>query len=282
MPKKYLKSVELQDNEGIKVNKGKNSVEDEHIHEFIEIVYITKGEAMHRIDDKYFLMKEGDMLFINYHQTHSFSADKETTYINILLTPEYLSKELVNNENIFDIFKLMLSGDFDTDETKIKPFIRFEGKEKEEIELVINRMLDEFEHKGYGYQLYLKGYTQIVFSMICRYMQYYEDNDSVVKGIMRYINTDYFHTNFLMDVAQKKNYSPSYFSRKFKEMYGVNFRTYVQKQRIEVAVNLLKNTDLTIEEISERVGYGDVSHFYRQFKKYANSTPKEMRIKHEK
>ena len=275
--KRYMKSVEIRFDEGIKVCAGNNPVEKEHLHEFIEIVYIFKGEVVHKINDKYFPIKAGDLIFINYEQIHAFSSDGEIEYINFLLNPEFMSKELVNKENIFELFRLMMADGFDSDETRIKPYMHFEGEERQEFEYIAGKMLQEFEHKAYGYNLFLKGYMQIIFSMMCRNLQCYDDTDSVIKSIMRYIDTDYFHNKLLMDYAKQKNYNPSYFSRKFKEMYGINFRTYVQQQRMEAAMNLLKNTDLSIGKIADRVGYQDVSYFHRQFKKYMHCTPKEAR-----
>ena len=73
---KYNRDLYISSSENISVTEylGREIPYTTHTHEFIEIVYILKGEVMHRIDDKYFLMKEGDMIFVNYHQMHAFSS----------------------------------------------------------------------------------------------------------------------------------------------------------------------------------------------------------------
>jgi len=60
--------------------------------------------------------------------------------------------------------------------------------------------------------------------------------------------------------------SDSYFSRKFKEKFNINFSTYLLNIRLEKAKELLKEKKLNIENISEMVGFKDSSYFSKSFK----------------
>ena len=81
----------------------------------------------------------------------------------------------------------------------------------------------------------------------------------------------------LSDLARQSFYNPSYFSRIFKEKFGVSFLEYVTKRRVDAAVALLKTTELSVDEISRRVGFSDRSSFYHAFSRFEKGTPLDLR-----
>lgn len=54
-----------------------------HKHEFIELVYIASGSGTQCVDGREYAVSKGNMLFINYNQSHSFSSENELIYINL-------------------------------------------------------------------------------------------------------------------------------------------------------------------------------------------------------
>lgn len=71
--------------------------------------------------------------------------------------------------------------------------------------------------------------------------------------------------------------SSSYLSRIFKKETGISFIDYLTKLRIDEAMLLLKNTDLMVYEVSEKVGIFDPNYFSTCFKKYTGLSPSEYR-----
>ncbi len=256
--------------------------EPKHIHEFIELVYIVSGTSVHTVQDTSYTAKTGDLLFINYNQEHSFESLEEFTYINILITPEFMTGELINSENIYDIFSIFLSDGFRRNLNSEKNLISFHGNEDIEVNSFIKNMLEEFQNKNAGYKSILNGYMRILFAKIIRKLQ---GSDSVEKNyiskitpeIMSYIDQNCFRKISLGEIAQISFYNPAYFSRIFKEFCGQSFTAYIQKKRTDEARNLLKTTDFTVDIICEKVGYSDKKQFYKVFKEQVGLTPNEFR-----
>lgn len=92
---------------------------------------------------------------------------------------------------------------------------------------------------------------------------------------------DYIHTHIavatLQSTADFVNYNPIYLSRLFKEKAGINFISYIIQERMQFAVELLRQPSCPISQISEAVGYSNEKNFSRAFKKYFGVSPAEYR-----
>ncbi|HHW32142.1 MAG TPA: helix-turn-helix transcriptional regulator [Clostridiaceae bacterium] len=75
------------------------------------------------------------------------------------------------------------------------------------------------------------------------------------------------------DLANMLGVTVRHLDRVIKRFFGVSFREKLAKTRIEVAKDLLKNTDMSIFDISWKVGYGSTVSFSSAFKKYTGTTP---------
>lgn len=102
--------------------------------------------------------------------------------------------------------------------------------------------------------------------------------DENIQSIMQYIHAHYYDENLTLDqVAKSLFLSPSYISRSFKEIVGLTFKEYLQYYRIEQAKKQLRSTSLSISDISENVGYSNLTYFSRVFKKVTSYTPTRYR-----
>lgn len=76
----------------------------------------------------------------------------------------------------------------------------------------------------------------------------------------------------LESVSEHVNFSPAYFSKFFKTEEGLKFIDYVNKMRVEEAKELL-NCNIKTADICNRIGFSDVKHFYKVFKRWEGITP---------
>lgn len=95
----------------------------------------------------------------------------------------------------------------------------------------------------------------------------------------RYIDKNIDKKIYLKDISDYVGFSPYYFSKLFKKIEGVNLSEYLNITRINKAVEYMENYQLTLKEISEKVGFEDFSYFSVMFKKYKNCMPSRYRKK---
>lgn len=260
-----------------------------HLHEFIEIVYIASGCGTHQIGDRFYHASRGDLLFINLHQTHAFTVDKPMTYYNILLKPELVNGDLINSENVYEIFAMSLLEEFGGDVDSAAPFISFRGEELVEIEMLIESMHREFVEKKIGYKSAVNGYIHVLLAKMYRYMCATKNKKNVAEyigkiapEILQYIEDNCAEKLSLSELAAKCFYTPSYFSRVFKECYGKTPTQYIQEKRIKKSMKLLSESRLPVWKISEMVGYTDKKLFYKLFREIVGTTPNEFRAQSQK
>lgn len=95
-------------------------------------------------------------------------------------------------------------------------------------------------------------------------------------------SVEFMHDNFARDlplgeVAAAAYLSEFHFARLFKRITGVTPHAYLASLRIDQARRLLAETDLSIADVGERVGYQSASHFGKVFREAAGVTPTDFR-----
>lgn len=78
-------------------------------------------------------------------------------------------------------------------------------------------------------------------------------------------------------LAEVSGLSQNFFSKIFKQIIGSSPLEYITETRIQLAKSLLATSVLSIQEISSRTGFDDVTYFYRIFKRHTNMTPNAFR-----
>lgn len=80
-------------------------------------------------------------------------------------------------------------------------------------------------------------------------------------------------------LADEFHLSKPYLSKYIKDKTGLTFQDFIKEERMKKAINLLKETDQTVESIAVSIGYENVEHFNRLFKKSYGVTPMQFRKK---
>ncbi|WP_068783955.1 response regulator transcription factor [Paenibacillus phocaensis] len=102
-----------------------------------------------------------------------------------------------------------------------------------------------------------------------------------VEDIKDYIDHHYFEDIKISMFTEKYFLSREYLMKLFKQQYGCGIHEYVQKVRMDKAKELLDDSSLKIQEISEMLGYKDKNYFSKAFRNYYALSPSEYRQQQE-
>jgi len=149
------------------------------------------------------------------------------------------------------------------------------------VNVILNRIHEEFVNKERAYHSAIKAKLLELFITCYRYMEKLKPElfKNSIDRIIDYIDDHYSENLNLQDLSHMAGFNPSYLSRIFKEKTGWPIFEYINQKRIYKATMLLKNSKMSIIEISMTVGYNNLSFFYRTFKKIMNTSPKDYRSK---
>jgi YesN/AraC family two-component response regulator len=104
-------------------------------------------------------------------------------------------------------------------------------------------------------------------------------SDDGMKAVVDYIERNLKKGISLEDVANHVNISTYYLSKVFKKEMGVNFITYVTDRKMDIAKEMLVNTDIPVLNIALDLAYNEANYFSKAFKKKTGYTPSEYREK---
>lgn len=99
-----------------------------------------------------------------------------------------------------------------------------------------------------------------------------------LKQALEYINTHLSENMSLEAVSGELGISQFHFCRLFKQSTGIAPHAYLIQQRVERSKQLLKQKELTINEIALECGFANPSHFAKHFRKHTGISPKQFRM----
>ena len=97
-----------------------------------------------------------------------------------------------------------------------------------------------------------------------------------VMDMKRFIEEHANQSFRIKDVADYVGFSVSRASHLFKEKFGKTMIEYAMEIRLNTAINLIKNSDMSFEQISEIAGFSSYTYFHRVFRKHYGISPTEF------
>ena len=254
----------------------KEHPEPPHTHKFVELVYTASGAGRHTVNGRTCEVRRGDLLFINYGETHAIESEGEMEFYNLLVKPEFLCENLIDGGSVDGVFRLFFSQDGAALRDRGRRAVHFSGSERTELEQLIARMCEESAEKRIGRQFVLNGYMRIVFGMLIRALQKEEKPEK--KKLSQKAMTAYIEANFkepltVASLAAALGYHPAYLGRAFRTLYGMGVKEYLRHRRLTYAAELLAESTTPVGEIITAVGYTNRTQFYRDFAELHGCTP---------
>ena len=249
-----------------------------HTHDFIEIVYIASGSALETVNGETFRVGRGDLLFLNYGSSHAFEAVGQFSYYNICFAPDLPAERLIAPENAFGILALTAFDEMRREAESGR--VCFSGDDRRRIEEILSAMLREYERMEPSARLVLESYMNILIAQILRKTLPAPEETArdTWQTLREYIEQNISEPLSLSTLARQCFYNPSYFSRVFKEKFGVPLTTYVGQRRMELAKERLRTTEEPVAQIALECGFSTAGAFYRVFERECGVTPSSYRL----
>lgn len=123
----------------------------------------------------------------------------------------------------------------------------------------------------------LHNYLSSLIKKVSDYINANYKGYEIIARAKAYASRHYMENMSLEKLSKTLNINSAYFCHLFKEKTGENFTHYISKLRIEAAIELIRKTTLSTEEIAEKVGYSNPNYFIKVFKKITNKTLSEFK-----
>ena len=271
--KKYVMDKNLR------AYRQKGYVQPPHLHDFIEFVYITSGKFTHTVDGVEYPVTKGNLVIINYNQTHSFNGNSSSEQFNILLKPEFIDEQIKNRDDVFALLEVSGYQEFKDLIDRGKSVIKFSVDERKRFESIMFLLEKELENTDSGYEISARSCINLLLTMIFRKMSQpsYATTEIVNNYILTYIKEHCDEKLSIEFFSSMGHYNTSYYSRAFKKYTGLTFTEYLKQARMEKACDLLLNSNDKIDDIYSKVGYSDKTKFFKHFKEYTHTTPLKYR-----
>ncbi|MDF2988100.1 MAG: hypothetical protein K0R50_3610 [Eubacterium sp.] len=240
------------------------------------------------LKNKRFYMNDGNILY--YLNKEAGLTNIDLYYVNDLIKEFYYQLENLNIDLLTHLEYVLFE--------KVKKENILGADVKMVIERMINSLNKSIEKNGLMYQniiwdSYMKQLSIIdnVYELNETFHKYLINGIDVLKKnaaytctpemrkILKYIQEHLQEDINLETISGYINMNSSYFSRYFKSKTGGNFIDFLTGIRIEKAKELLMETDLSIDEISIKVGHVNKAYFTKVFKKVTGFNPGEFRKK---
>ncbi len=253
-----------------------------HHHEFFEIDYVMSGKASLKMDNGKRDLQAGDFCFLSPGLRHDILPERGAQVISITIpgvTVEQTLYRLLLRDNILaNFFHSVL------DNHKTGYMLIAVPQERRIREIVRGIFHEHFAGEEFAGDI-MPAHLAILFAFILRRCgdRYERHNGETERwgappmlSILKHIQTHY-KTTSLNEVAELFHYEPSYLGKQIKSATGKNYTDIVREMRTAEAMRLLRTTDLSVDEVAERVGYTGRVHFFRSFRAAAGMTPGEYR-----
>lgn len=257
-----------------------------HCHDYFEITYVFKGQCRIDFEKSSVQMSEGNVCIIAPNTLHEpFVLDPDSFVINLSMTAEAfqsaLSTVLLRRDLVsFYLQKLLYQKDMPN-------YLLIPSNNSENIKNAVKHITYENRrNRSYSFSFCTSWLGVFMCSVLDNYqsdIRLYQDNTNSSQAdhlmLLEYIQNNY-RTVTLDSLATFFNYNKSYLSRLILQLTGESFVTITTRLKLQAGLSLLENTDFSLDQIAEVIGYNSGDYFSKAFKKAFHISAAKYRENH--
>ena len=246
---------------------------DSHMHSAVEIALQEAGTAVYHLPGETYRVEAGQVLIVPSGVMHTLTEMEGTQRHLILFEPN----PLLALQDMPSISPMIRNPIFLNDEGELHTQVRALLQQLVECYLKREPMWNA-QCYVYLLQVYVLLGRQYISEARPQEMPFTRTIDpEIMNSAVTYICQHYMNDLSLEDVARFTGFSKYYFSRTFKDFFGISFSAFLTAKRLNAAANLLANSNCSIQEIARASGFGSVATFNRVFREHKSCTPTQYR-----
>ena len=259
--------------------------------DFVDVLFVLKGNCtckFYKTDltispESVFLSKQS-FCMIPHQVIHSFSPDQGCQILHIFFKLDSLRShysDLISANNTLLLFCSNILY-----QTHYWNYLYFSVSYTDRLDALLAEMYEEFHHKQIFHQNMLYYSSGMLFTLMERQLlSQISVSPSNPLRLVRYDQIySYICDNYSLtsarEIAEYFHISQSYLCKLFHEN-GTTVTTVIQEIRLQHTRSLLEQSDLSIQNIAELVGYHDLTYFIKLFKRNFSITPYQYRKKYQ-
>lgn len=251
-----------------------------HWHGEIQFCLITKGGIRFFVNEKQYLLRPGEGVFINSGYLHMARPEDnpDSAYICLDADPKLLAA--FPGSALETRYVAPFLGDPAMEDCRLSPDVPWQ----EEILDRISRAFALFEERPFGYELRLTVLLQEIWLLLLEnrpqgaaVSHSRRQENAVVQGILSYISRNFSQHVTLEDISRAVSLSGSECCRVFKKVTGDTIFSCLKSYRLARSMELLRDTQLSVSQIAYDAGFCSASYFIEVFRAQKELTPLQYR-----
>lgn len=252
-----------------KLDKKSGWREGAHSHDFCEIIFVTDGHGTITTGNNTYSVRKGDIIIYNANLVH---------------------EEESSSSRPMALYFMGLGGLRLTDlpaNHLLPPGLEFiypSGKYADIYASCFERMIPEFEKKEQFFAEITQNLAMTMLMYTFRLVNEHNkeanqllQSNANIRQAIAYIDSHLADNLTLEEIARQCHMSKFYLSHQFTQTQGISLSKYILNSRITKSMRLLRDTLMSVKDISEAVGFNDVAYFCRAFKAETGTTPLQYR-----
>lgn len=255
---------------------------DYHWHEEPQFTFVLKDKVKFQVNGVEYELQKGEGFFINCGCLHCTPTINNGEYVSFNFHTKFLS--FFTGSRMEQNYVLPFINNTAFQVKIFSPTIEWEKK--------ILNMMGELESIICDENMFAQEYLISIKTVEMWYLfikhlskkimnqpQQYNIKQQRIHDMLSYIHRHYSDNLAIKDIADAANISVGECCRCFKTVLLINPKKYLNKYRVNKAIELLNSSCYSITQIAQMVGFNYTSHFIEHFKKNTNSTPNAYRRK---
>ncbi|MGI6031346.1 MAG: AraC family transcriptional regulator [Eubacteriales bacterium] len=244
-----------------------------HIHDFYEVTFILEGYMNIEVNDRSLMLGKDSIIFLRPKDIHSRAIPSSCTFININFSCDVLENMLAYVD--IDTLTQAMQEDY-------PPYVTLDESRTEHLVKKVHELANIAPGEKKLLKAYLRGllidivilyFGSTIASTNAPRQKYPVWFNEILVGLRDDANL-IAGLNYIYSISDK---TPEHICRSFKRFLGTTPSEYVNSLRLQRAVHLITDTSLNINEVAYRVGFSNMSFFFRLFKTTYGTTPNQFR-----